>query len=87
MKKILFFPDTILAILTIWLIQLYQKTISPDHSMLKKIEPFKGCRFYPSCSEYAILVLKKSGFFIGLPKIIWRILRCNPWNEGGVDIP
>ncbi|MCX6112187.1 MAG: membrane protein insertion efficiency factor YidD [Proteobacteria bacterium] len=43
------------------------------------------CRFYPSCSQYAMDMLKEKGFFRGIHKIIWRILRCNPFNEGGYD--
>ena len=85
--KVLLCPDRILAKGVIWLIKLYQKTISPDHSKHGETHPFKGCKFYPSCSAYAILVLEKDGFVFGLPKIIWRVLRCNPWNQGGVDMP
>ncbi|MEI6079399.1 MAG: membrane protein insertion efficiency factor YidD [bacterium] len=43
------------------------------------------CRFYPSCSEYALNVLNKYGFFMGIHRIVWRIIRCNPFNEGGFD--
>jgi len=43
------------------------------------------CRFYPSCSQYALDTLNKYGFFMGIHRIIWRVLRCNPFNEGGVD--
>ncbi len=43
------------------------------------------CRFYPSCSQYALDMLGKYGFFKSIHKIVWRILRCNPFNEGGYD--
>ncbi len=71
----------------IWLITGYQKTISPDHSELGKCQKISGCKFYPTCSQYAIEVLKSRGFLLGLPKIIWRILRCHPWSDGGIDKP
>lgn len=43
------------------------------------------CRFYPTCSSYALQMFKEQGFFIGFPKVVWRILRCNPFNDGGYD--
>ena len=69
------------------LIKLYQKTISPDHGLLKVFFKNGYCRFYPSCSEYGYLAIKKHGLFRGLPKALWRIVRCNPWNKGGIDWP
>ncbi|NWF50335.1 MAG: membrane protein insertion efficiency factor YidD [Ignavibacteriaceae bacterium] len=61
----------------IYLIKLYQKFISP-------ILP-PSCRFYPSCSEYAVQALSKYGIIKGSLKSIWRIIRCNPFNKGGYD--
>ncbi|MFH0834598.1 MAG: membrane protein insertion efficiency factor YidD [Patescibacteria group bacterium] len=69
------------------LIWIYQHTISPDHSWLKIFFPHGACRFTPTCSQYGDQALKKYGVLRALPKIIWRILRCNPWNDGGVDNP
>jgi len=71
----------------LWLIRIYQKTISPDHGLFKEWFKPGYCRFYPSCSEYSYQVIKKRGLIIGLPKTIWRIIRCNPWNKGGTDLP
>ena len=82
-KKTLFLP----RLPFLWLIKLYQNTLSPDHGPLKNLFPHGYCRFYPTCSEYSYQVIKKQGLFIGLPKSIWRILRCNPWNKGGIDLP
>jgi len=65
--------------LLIRLIQGYQKWISP----LKK----PCCRFYPTCSEYAILAIGKYGVIRGTGKALWRILRCNPFGKGGIDFP
>ena len=60
-------------------IKLYQKIISP-------IFP-NSCRFYPTCSEYAILAINKYGVILGIIKGIFRILRCNPFSKGGIDFP
>ncbi|HUX93834.1 MAG TPA: membrane protein insertion efficiency factor YidD [Ignavibacteriaceae bacterium] len=61
----------------VFLIRIYQKIISP-------LFP-PSCRFYPSCSEYAVQALTKYGVFKGGAKAVWRILRCNPFNKGGYD--
>jgi putative membrane protein insertion efficiency factor len=61
----------------IYLIKLYQKFISP------MFQP--SCRFYPTCSEYAVQAIIKYGAFKGGVKATWRILRCNPFNKGGID--
>jgi putative membrane protein insertion efficiency factor len=64
--------------LFIFIIRLYQKFISPFFA--------PSCRFYPSCSEYSIQAFQKYGVFKGGAKSIWRILRCNPFNKGGIDL-
>lgn len=46
-----------------------------------------SCKYYPSCSSYAIGVLKRYGLVRGLVLSTWRLLRCNPWSSGGVDMP
>ncbi|MFA4922962.1 MAG: membrane protein insertion efficiency factor YidD [Ignavibacteriaceae bacterium] len=61
----------------IFFIKGYQKVISP------LIPP--SCRFYPTCSEYAIQAFTKYGVIKGSAKATWRILRCNPFNKGGFD--
>lgn len=71
----------------VWLIRLYQKTVSPDHGLIKCLFPHGYCRFYPTCSEYGRQSIKRRGLIIGGLKTAWRILRCNPWNKGGVDLP
>jgi putative membrane protein insertion efficiency factor len=42
------------------------------------------CKYYPSCSNYAAVAIKRYGFK-GLLMAGWRLLRCNPWSDGGVD--
>ena len=44
-----------------------------------------SCRFYPSCSEYSKQAFEKYNFFKAFFLSIYRILRCNPWNDGGYD--
>jgi hypothetical protein len=83
-KKVLYLPRYPL----LWIIFLYQKTLSPDHSFWAKwFFPHGYCKFHPTCSEYGYTIIKKRGIFIGVPKAAWRILRCNPWNPGGIDLP
>ncbi|MFC2139377.1 membrane protein insertion efficiency factor YidD [Bacteroidota bacterium] len=61
----------------VFIIKLYQKLISP-------LFP-PSCRFYPTCSEYAVQSFSKHGVIKGGSKAVWRILRCNPFNKGGYD--
>jgi putative membrane protein insertion efficiency factor len=70
MMKILTWP-------MIALVRLYQWTIRPVIGA--------NCRFEPSCSHYAIDALRLHGPLQGSGLAVWRILRCNPWNEGGFD--
>lgn len=47
---------------------------------------FRGvCRFYPTCSEYAIEAFRLHGPFKGFYLAVFRILRCNPFCKGGYD--
>lgn len=59
------------------LVRLYQRFVSP-------LSPPR-CRFYPTCSAYAVLALEEHGALRGTRLAVWRVLRCNPWNSGGVD--
>ena len=61
----------------IGLIRLYQKFVTP-------YTPAR-CKYYPTCSCYAVTAFKKHGAIGGLLLSIWRILRCNPWSMGGID--
>jgi len=45
------------------------------------------CKYYPTCSEYARQSLRKDSLLKANLKIVWRILRCNPWARGGEDQP
>jgi putative membrane protein insertion efficiency factor len=58
-------------------IRLYQLVISPV------LGP--RCKYYPSCSAYAVSALRSFGIFRGSVLAAWRILRCNPLSHGGYD--
>ena len=60
------------------IIKFYRKYLSP----LKK---HGCCKYYPTCSAYAIEAYEKYGFFKGTALTVWRILRCNPFSKGGYD--
>lgn len=62
------------ALLLIWL---YRNSIS------RVLPP--ACRYYPSCSSYAMEAFKKYGAFRGFILSIYRIVRCNPFSKGGFD--
>ena len=67
-------------------IKVYQKTLSPDHGLFSFFYPNGYCRYYPSCSEYAKEAIEKKGVIKGSGLGLWRIVRCNPWSKGGVDL-
>ena len=46
-----------------------------------------GCKFYPSCSQYAEGAIRSRGAVIGVGLAVWRVLRCHPWSRGGIDHP
>lgn len=71
--------------LVLKLIRLYQRTLSPDHGFLSHRHPYGFCRFQPTCSEYTYSAVEKYGILKGGTLGFWRILRCNPWSEGGND--
>ena len=51
------------------------------------LSPWVGnvCRYYPSCSQYALDALNRHGALGGSTWAAWRVLRCNPWSLGGCD--
>ncbi len=61
----------------VFLIKFYRRFISP----LKR----PCCRFYPTCSSYALQAVEKYGFFKGSFLALKRILKCHPFNPGGYD--
>jgi hypothetical protein len=64
-----------IALAAIWS---YQSTVSPVFRETGIVR----CRFYPSCSEYSRLSLLHYGFLSGFVRSSWRVMRCNPFNNG-----
>jgi putative membrane protein insertion efficiency factor len=59
------------------LIRVYQYAISPMFG--------QRCKYYPSCSNYAIGAIREHGPLKGIGLASWRLLRCNPFSNGGYD--
>ena len=61
--------------------------IAPIRVYQYAISPLLGqrCRYYPSCSNYAVAALREHGAVRGLGLASWRLLRCNPFSNGGYD--
>jgi putative membrane protein insertion efficiency factor len=58
-------------------IRAYQRWVSPAMA--------PRCRYYPTCSAYAVEAIRELGPVRGLILAGWRLLRCNPFSHGGVD--
>jgi hypothetical protein len=67
------------------LLRLYQRTVSPDHGLLRSWFPLGVCRFTPTCSQYMVEAIETYGTLQGLLLGTRRILRCHPYAVGGVD--
>lgn len=63
----------------VFLLALYKRRLSPFLP--------RACRFSPTCSEYARLALLKHGFWRGSLLATGRLLRCQPFHPGGIDLP
>lgn len=66
-----------LRMLLVWSIRGYQILISPAIP--------RRCKYYPSCSQYAVDALTQYGVLRGIVLAGWRLLRCNPLSYGGYD--
>ena len=55
----------------------YQRVISPALP--------RRCKYEPTCSRYAVQAVRQYGILRGLVLATWRLLRCNPWSDGGYD--
>jgi len=66
-----------LSAVIVGMIRLYQAVLSPLLG--------QRCRYYPSCSNYSLQAIRTHGAIKGLALTVWRVLRCNPWSDGGVD--
>ena len=71
------FISNLLKLLIINIIKIYQLFISPFFP--------SSCKFSPSCSKYGIEAINKYGAIRGSFLTVKRVLKCNPWNNGGYD--
>ena len=62
----------------IGLVRVYQKYLSP-------LKGHSTCIYFPTCSQYAVEAIEKYGALKGGLLAVWRILRCNPFSQGGYD--
>lgn len=69
----------------IFLIKLYQKTLSRDTGFFSYFYSERTCRFHPTCSQYTLEAIQRFGSIKGSYLGFRRVIRCHPWNEGGVD--
>jgi uncharacterized protein len=67
----------VLEIVAVGMLRGYQWFIRPILPM--------SCRYWPSCSHYAIEAVQRHGVLGGGGLAIWRLLRCNPWGGSGLD--
>jgi uncharacterized protein len=73
------FAGEVVAKLLIFLIRVYQRTLSP---LLGNV-----CRFEPSCSRYAVACLENHGAVRGSLLSVVRVCKCHPFHPGGLDLP
>lgn len=73
--------------IAIFIITTYQKLLSPDSGILKKVGLIKKpvCVFFPTCSQYTIEAVNKYGTAKGVMLGVKRILRCHPWQKNRFD--
>ncbi len=58
-------------------ILVYRKAISPALP--------RRCKYEPTCSRYGLDAIRTYGILRGIVLALWRVLRCNPWSDGGYD--
>ena len=58
-------------------ISAYQRFVSPAFP--------RRCKYYPTCSDYAVQAIRELGVFRGSELAAWRLVRCNPFSHGGYD--
>ena len=66
---------------------MYKRWISPPlHALGGTLLPMRGgCRYHPTCSEYAAVAIARHGWGRGSILATRRLLRCHPWSHGGFD--
>ncbi|MDE3067611.1 MAG: membrane protein insertion efficiency factor YidD [Verrucomicrobiota bacterium] len=76
-------PAVLLRQILLSVIRLYRWTISPAQTLL--FGAGAGCRFTPTCSQYAMEAIRRHGALAGIWLAAKRLCRCHPWNDGGQD--
>ena len=66
---------------------LYKKISAVFRDLRLPVFIYTDCKFYPTCSDYAVEAISKYGAARGSVKSLLRILRCSPASKGGVDFP
>ena len=77
MPRVLSFLLLLPRNICVLILRLYRAVISPLYGDV--------CRYYPSCSAYALGAIQQHGVVKGVALGTWRIARCHPWAKGGVD--
>lgn len=75
-------PASVATRILLALLAFYRRWLSPA---IHSLSPGSGCRYVPTCSEYASLAIATHGPLKGIFLAFWRILRCNPFTRGGLD--
>lgn len=78
LRRLLRFLVRLPAALVVLLLRVYRFLVSPMYG--------DTCRFYPSCSAYALEAVDRHGVMRGGWLAVRRLGRCHPWNPGGVDL-
>ena len=76
-SAVLRIPGLVIVRLLLLLLWLYQNLVSPLRG--------PTCRYYPSCSSYAVGALRRHGAAKGTALAVGRVCRCHPWTAGGLD--
>ncbi len=61
--------------------------LAPIHAYRRFVSPLipRRCKYHPTCSAYAVQAIRRFGILRGSRLAAWRLLRCNPWSQGGYD--
>ena len=75
-------PPHVVTRILLAMLAFYRRWLSPA---IHSLNPGSGCRYVPTCSEYAATAIAIHGPLRGIFLAFWRILRCNPFARGGLD--
>jgi len=75
-------PRRVVTRILLAMLAFYHRWLSPA---IHSLQPGGGCRYVPTCSEYASTAIATHGPLRGMALALWRLLRCNPFARGGLD--